>query len=202
MLRKYALILLLGCTATILAAQETPKIELFGGYNFTHVKLLGDHDPLTNGNGWTVSAAFNLNKWVGIVADGSGAYSSHPNSPIGIVCFPAITLCSVPADATHRKLHTYTIGPQFSYRTSSRFTPFAHILIGGGYVSITDTFPGGHVTEANGSHVLTLGGGVDYRLTDRVALRTQTDLQQSRFFDEHHDGFRLSTGLVFNFGKK
>ncbi len=176
MRRIYALIILLSCTATIIAAQETPKIELFGGYSFAHADIGGN----------------------------SGQES--PETVIVFVC---------PLDPTHcppalflgptnlrQEVHTYSIGPQLSYRTDSRFTPFAHALFGGGYASNTTTFSGGHSTEANGSHVITLGGGFDVRLTSLLALRTQSDYVRTRFFHQPHDGFRLSTGIVFRFGKK
>jgi len=123
-----------------MAAQETPKIELFGGYSFTRANLLGDKH--VNLNGWNASVAYNLNKWVGIVVDGSGAYRSRQVSPQTVIIF----VC--PIDPTHcppglvlgptnlhQEVHTYSIGPQFSYRTDSRFTPFAHVLFGGGYTS-------------------------------------------------------------------
>jgi hypothetical protein len=202
MRRIYVLIILLLCTATIMTAQETPKIELFGGYSFTRASLQGEH---TNLNGWNASVAYNLNKWVGIVVDGSGAYGSEQAAQpftVIFVCPADPASCpppfSVGASVLHHKLHTYSIGPQLSYRTDSRFTPFAHLLFGGGYTSNTQ----GHRTDANGSHVATLGGGFDVRLTSLLALRTQGDLLQTRFFQQPHYGFRVSTGMVFRFGKK
>ena len=59
MRKIYALIILLLCTATIMTAQETPKIELFGGYSFAHVNL---GEGRANVNGWNASVAYNLNK--------------------------------------------------------------------------------------------------------------------------------------------
>jgi len=50
--------------------------------------------------------------------------------------------------------------------------------------------------------VLTLGGGFDVRLNSLLALRTQADYLQTRFFHQPHDGLRVSTGVVFRFGKK
>ncbi|HYL92238.1 MAG TPA: hypothetical protein VEW69_03680 [Alphaproteobacteria bacterium] len=208
MRKIFALVFLLGSTATIMAAQEIPKIELFGGYNYTNSNAALTGRPVSF-NGWSSSVAFNFNKWVGMVADGGGAYRSEEVPPF-TVNFPCIinpTICpppfTIPGETRSQRLYTYSFGPRFSYRNDSRFTPFGHVLFGGGRV--TDSHKiigGGRFTEASGSHVLTLGGGVDYRLTNRLALRTQTDLQQSRFFSDLHDGFRLSTGLVFNFGKK
>jgi hypothetical protein len=108
----------------------------------------------------------------------------------------------VPGEHAHDQIHTYSIGPQFSYRTESRFTPFAHVLFGGGYASHRTDFGASRFSEANGSHVLTLGGGFDVRLNSLLALRTQTDLLQTHFFHNLHYGVRVSTGIVFRFGSK
>src|SRR5258708_30926682 len=133
MRRIYALIILLSCTATIIAAQETPKIELFGGYSFAHADIGGNSGRHSNVNGWNSSVAYNFNKWVGIVLDGSGHYRSRQESPETVIVF----VC--PLDPTHcppalflgptnlcQEVHTYSIGPQLPYRTTNRVTPFAH----------------------------------------------------------------------------
>jgi len=52
-------------------AQETPKVELFGGYSYFHNE--GGRET----HGWTGSVAVNLNRWFGLVADVSGHYYSR-----------------------------------------------------------------------------------------------------------------------------
>jgi hypothetical protein len=209
MRRIYALIILLLGTAPMMSAQETPKFEFFGGYSFAHADAGANAGRHANLNGWNSSVAYNFNKWIGIVLDGGGTYGSAQLSPatnIIFVCPTNPTNCppSIFFGPTtlHQQVHTYSIGPQLSYRTDSRFTPFAHVLFGGGYASNTTTFSGGHSTEANGSHVIISGGGFDVRLTSLLALRTQGDFLRTHFFHEPHDGFRVSTGIVFRFGKK
>src|SRR5260221_3582745 len=206
MRRIYALIILLLCTAAIMAAQETPKFELFGGYSFAHVNTganLGRHSNL---NGWNSSLAYNFNKWVGIVLDGSGTYRSGQLSPattIVFVCPGIVPTCPPPFNFgpvnQSEQVHTASIGPRFSYRSDSRFTPFGHILFGGGYASATT---GDHSTSGSGSRILTLGGGFDVRLNSLLSLRTQADYLQTRFFHLPHVRLRVSTGVVFRFGKE
>ncbi|MBZ5527096.1 MAG: porin family protein [Acidobacteriia bacterium] len=87
------------------AAQEYPKLEIFGGYQLTHL------EPSFNASGWNASFAGNANHWFGIAADFSGAYKSGA------------------------KLHTFMFGPVFSYRKNERITPFAHALLGGAVAS-------------------------------------------------------------------
>ncbi len=210
MRRIYALIILLLCTAAIMAAQETPKFELFGGYSFAHVNTganLGRHSNL---NGWNSSLAYNFNKWVGIVLDGNGTYRSGQLSPattIVFVCPGIVPTCPPPFNFgpvnLSEQVHTFSIGPRFSYRSNSRFTPFGHILLGGGYATSKTTFSeGDNSTSGSGSRILTLGGGFDVRLNSLLALRTQADYLQTRFSHQPHDGLRVSTGVVFRFGKK
>ena len=89
------------------AAQDHPKAEIFGGYQYTHL------EGGFNGNGWNLSAAGNLNHWFGVVADLSGAYDSGVHS------------------------HAFLFGPVVSYRKSDRLTPFAHVLFGDTRVTVS-----------------------------------------------------------------
>jgi len=46
-----------------------------------------------------------------------------------------------------------------------------------------------------------LGGGVDFALTDRIAIRPiQADYLMSRFLGTRQDNIRLSAGIVLRFG--
>jgi hypothetical protein len=62
--------LFLGLMSVMGFAQETPKPELFGGYQFTTL------DPSWNASGWNGSATLYLNRWLGVTGDFSGAYHS------------------------------------------------------------------------------------------------------------------------------
>jgi opacity protein-like surface antigen len=96
---------LLGFSCLPLAAQDYPKAELFGGYQFTHL------EPSLNANGWNASLTGNLNSWFGGNVDFSGAYKS------GV------------------KFHTFMFGPVVSLRKSELVTPFAHVLVGAARLS-------------------------------------------------------------------
>jgi hypothetical protein len=89
------------------AAQDYPKIELFGGYQYTHL------EGGFNGNGWNLSATGNLNHWFGVAADLSGAYDSGVHS------------------------HAFLFGPVVSYRKSDKLTPFAHVLLGDTRITVS-----------------------------------------------------------------
>lgn len=71
MMRKLiGVALFVGLFSLVVAAQETPRPEVFGGYQFTSL------DPSTNANGWNGSASMYLNHWFGVTGDVSGAYDS------------------------------------------------------------------------------------------------------------------------------
>src|SRR5271154_1561023 len=54
----------------VVAQLESSKVDVFGGYQFTH------HDPSLNLNGWNASLTGNVKPWFGITADFSGSYKN------------------------------------------------------------------------------------------------------------------------------
>jgi hypothetical protein len=71
MMRKFlGVALFVGLVSFMAAAQETPKAEVFGGYQFTHL------EPSTNANGWNGAVNYYFNNWLGVTGDFSGAYKS------------------------------------------------------------------------------------------------------------------------------
>ncbi len=100
MRRLILLSALMGFSCVPVAAQDYPKAELFGGYQYTHL------EPTLNANGWNASITGNVNSWLGGKVDFSGAYKS------GV------------------KFHTFMFGPVVAFRKSETVTPFAHVLVG------------------------------------------------------------------------
>jgi hypothetical protein len=47
-----------------------------------------------------------------------------------------------------------------------------------------------------------LGGGADYNLSERAAIRFEGTYLMTRFFDLRQDNVQFSTGLVIRFGRK
>jgi opacity protein-like surface antigen len=84
-------------------------------------------------------------------------------------------------------------GPRLSV-SLSKFTPFAHVLIGASHVK-TDRNGFGSDTSFGDA----LGGGLDYRLFHIIAWRFQGDYVHTRFFGTTQNNLRLSTGLVVVF---
>jgi opacity protein-like surface antigen len=184
MFKRFAIVVL-ACAALAIpaAAQNTPQAEIFGGYSYLRLNpgqgISGENIPA----GWHASVAGNVNDWFGIVGEISGHYKD-----IG----------GVSANA-----HAFTFGPRFSSRSNEKFTPFAHATFGGTRIGAG---LGGGASDT--AFTWTLGGGVDVKASDRVAVRiTQFDYVATRF-DVTGTGatwqhnFRWSAGVVLRVGSK
>ena len=165
-----ALILFFSVAAS---AQQTPKVELFGGYSH----LLADLNNTTfNLDGVHVSAAENINSWIGGVLD----FSSHFGSSAG----------------TNLNAQSIMYGPRFSYRKLKAVTPSAHALFGA--IRASAGFDG--ISKPSTRFTMGLGGELDIRLSDKVAFRViQADYMPTRFMNVRQDNIRISTGFVFRF---
>jgi hypothetical protein len=155
------------------AAQQTPRVELFGGYSYLSADL---NDTNFNLNGFHISAAENLNRWVGGVLD----FSTHYGTRAGL------------------NVNTQSImyGPRLSYRKSKVVTPSAHALFGA--VRGSAGFDG--ISKPDTHFGMALGGEIDVRINDRVAFRVfQADYLRTRFVGLRQDNIRVSTGIVFRF---
>jgi opacity protein-like surface antigen len=174
-------VLAFGATAV---AQETstPKYEVGLNYSWLHVNS-ANFDRQRTGNGGSGYFEYNLNRTLGLVADIGG----YANTRTGI----------------DDKLLTYMFGPRFNWRRA-RLTPYAQFLFGGAYVWNN---PAGVSTTQN-AFATAAGGGLDYRLTDRIAIKpiqveyVMTQIDSARGFGSHQNDVRYSAGVVLRFGEK
>jgi outer membrane immunogenic protein len=165
-------------------AQDVPKVDIFAGYSYVR------DNPSTSGvnsfslNGGSASIAYNVKSWLSGVAD-FGAY--HNGNILGT--------------GTDGTLSTYLFGPRVSYRHFGRVTPFGEVLFGVAHAGASITGTGG----SDNAFAMSLGGGVDYKLTDRFAIRPiKVDYLMTRFSEagtgnQTQNNLRVSTGIVFRF---
>ena len=174
---------LLGATAQ--AQEERKTIDVFAGYSYVRA------NPATSGssgfslNGGSASAAYNFNRWLSGVADFGGYHSSN--------------ILGSGVDGT---LSTYLFGPRVSYRHFGRVTPFGEVLFGVAHTgaSLLNT------TGSQNAFAMTVGGGIDYRLSSHFSLRpAKVDYLLTRFNEvtnnntQSQNNLRVSTGIVFRF---
>jgi hypothetical protein len=90
MMRRFIGVVILVCMISMLGmAQETPRPEIYGGYQFTST------DGGWHASGWNTAANMYITRWLGATADFSGVYHTGTN------------------------LYTYTFGPVVSTHKSS-----------------------------------------------------------------------------------
>jgi hypothetical protein len=148
--------------AGMAAAQDFPKIELFGGYSLFR---LGGADLEANvldqttvnlpntiyavsskwfKKGGTVSAVYNLKSYLGLelgyqynygnLLDIYGNYPTTSDVAAGNMTF-------VPANGRLRTTNLALLaGPRFAYRKYAKVTPFAHVLIGANRFRVKPSF--------------------------------------------------------------
>jgi hypothetical protein len=148
--------------------EPVPYIEISGTYSYVRIA-----STKSNYNGASMSFAVNPKPWLGIVGD-IGGY--HEATQQGF---------------ESNNLVTYLFGPRVSYRTESRITPFAQVLFGGAYSTMS-----GQTALA-----MTAGGGFDLKMAPHIAIRlAQAEYLMTRFGGSTQNNLRISTGLVFQFG--
>jgi opacity protein-like surface antigen len=175
MLTKLLLAGLLALLPCVAAAQDTPSLEVFGGYSYFRANP-GAGLTGTSANGWNGSATWNWNRRLGFKGDFDGHYCCNG-----------------------QKKHDFLFGPQFSFRHhGSKESPtniFFHALAGVSHASA--------VGVSDNDAAWALGGGADFDISGRFVLRLfQIDYVGTHFASATQHHLRYSGGVVMRFGKK
>jgi hypothetical protein len=187
----------LAVATTSCEAQD--KVELFGGYSYFRASIeVGQTGPLGPGtpcppncgtpphvaqnanlNGWEFSAQYKFLPFLGGVVDFNGTYGK--------------------LDGAGTREHTYLLGPQVSLPT--RFSPFAHALIGFARESQDPFLRGGfNDLGSSTSWASAIGGGLDWDLAPFVAVRVlQIDAVHTHLHGTSQNQPRVAAGVVFHF---
>ena len=174
-----AMALGMGSTAFAQDEASTPKYEIGVNYSWLYVNSSANDNQRT-GNGGSGYFEYNLNRSWGLVADVGGYANTRKDD----------------------RLMTYLFGPRYNFRFS-RWTPYAQALFGGAHLWNGPAY--GH--NENG-FAAAFGGGVDYRLTNHIALKpiqveyVLTRLDNPNTFGGHQNDIRYSAGVVFRLGSK
>lgn len=167
-------ILLLSLTAK---AQDTPQWEISGGYSYLGANYSGP-GPSFHLNGGYGAVDENLNSWLG----GRFEFNAWGGS------FQGVNL----------NAQTFTYGPVISFRRFDKLTPYVHaqfgaVHAGAGYLGISDSAF---------KFAMAPGGGINFRINDRIGVRGQADYLMTRFLDLRQDNLQFSGGVVFYIGRK
>jgi hypothetical protein len=171
--------------------QEYSKFDVFAGYSYVRANPSGATLPSFNMNGGEASLAYNANKWLSGVVDFAGYRTSQ--------------LTSLEPRDFKGNMYTYLFGPRISYRHMGRVTPFGQTLFGVAH-ALNGTYLNGKQTD----FAMSVGGGIDFRLSRRISIRpVQADYLLTHFNEfesfqfpttnSTQNNVRLSAGLVFHF---
>jgi opacity protein-like surface antigen len=157
-------------------AQQTPKVEVFGGYSNLEANFSGTR---FNMSGFNVAATENLNSWFGGTLDFSGHFGTE--------------------NGFKTNTESLAYGPAFAYRKAKVVVPFAHAMIG-----VTRGAPEYlNISQSEYRFDTLVGGGIDVKVASNLALRlVQADYLMTRFSGARQDNLRLSAGIVLLFGSK
>jgi opacity protein-like surface antigen len=212
-----SMIILLCATASALAQGTTsanyPKVEIFAGYS-----AQGDADAglitfgptasiggdYTTPIGFEASVIGNFSKYFGIKGD----FSAHINndSASGAVTFCNPT-CVTATQGFQLKTRVYNFlgGPEFKLRNHTRVTPFAYALAGAAHTTaeFTSTGPTLNVflKSSENGFAMALGGGLDFRVSKRVSIRSSMDYNPVWISDgsgDRRDLARFSLGVLIH----
>jgi hypothetical protein len=200
---RIALLVIILLSSACLMAQETPKVEVFGGYSLARINDQAVTEEEIIQNGWNAAVAVNIHKYLGVVSDFGGYYGTHRLPPFVALTCPTCPMTTPNPFQESTQFHTFMFGPQGSVRLQ-KFTPFAHALFGVAHEhgDLVPTAPFGSVSGTG--FAFALGGGLDTSLSHRFSFRVQADYMHfsSLFqFQPGQNNLRFSTGLVFRFGK-
>jgi opacity protein-like surface antigen len=170
--------------ATPAAAQDTPKVEISGGYNFFSGKASGDEDWEKFPKGWYADIAGNVTETIGIVGQVTGNYKTIEDSDGDF----------------DLKIHTYMFGVRGS--SPGRVRGFGQVLVGA--ANLKGSVPGFSATQTN--LAFQVGGGVTVLNTGNVGFRAGVDYLRIKgkddgevLGDDSVNGFRFNVGVVIGF---
>ena len=118
-MKRFWIIPMLAIFCYVAVAQEAPRAEVFGGYQYFRATSGINGVNNFNLNGWNASGSGYFNDYFGVKADFGGSYGTPTVAGIGVTT----------------RMHTYMFGPVVRYTNASKITPFAHVLFGGGHFS-------------------------------------------------------------------
>jgi hypothetical protein len=158
---------------------DVPRMEFSAGYSFMNTGTSG----LTNRenmSGVEGSVTYNLTRRYAAEANVGAYFKTLQITNLGTFGF-----------------HDYTAmgGGRVNIRKA-----FAHALVGLDHISGSNTFFAAGSSASDNALAAAVGGGVQWSISPRMALRTSGDYVVSRFEGLTQNNIRLSFGLVFQSG--
>lgn len=157
---------------------KTPEIDIFGGYSYLRFDATKLGFPsASNLNGGNVEIAVPVYQGFGIVADFSGHYSGDLQE------------------------YNFMIGGQYKFEVKG-FNVFGHAM-GGKARTRLNNIGTSQIEPSSLGGAAAIGGGIEFPWKEKILLRPiQADYLINGAFGDRFSNIRISSGLVFVFGKK
>jgi outer membrane protein with beta-barrel domain len=186
MFRKIALLLSLSLVLGFSAsAQDSPKADLYVGYQYTRQM-------------YTPGTSFNMNGGIGQIV----VYPTRWLGLVGEISGNAVGNIRAPFNGSGGTLYSYMGGARIAFRHGP-LQPYVQALAGAG--QLDSTLQARLTSPSSVAFAAAFGGGLDLRVTHHFAVRlVQGDYFLTRFTNPvnaafSQNNFRLSTGLVLRF---
>ena len=188
------MIFLIACCTSLSLGQTTdePKNEFFAGYSYNSadINTLTIDPRRTGQNGVNIAYKRNLNIHVGLKLDASAHFKRDSQQLSG------------GQFRSKRDQYYFLGGVEFKAPSDSRVTPFAQAMLGASLFRgfTTQTTPTGNAFTFDDatSFAMALGGGLDVRANDPIAIRLiQVDYAPTFFGSGRQNNIRISFGVIF-----
>jgi len=185
-------------------ARPYPRLELFAGGSYAEAGLFnaGHWAGLP---GWDASLGANLTRWLGFLVEAGQYFGTSKIPTVSPEPFPPCpnVFCpgTFPTFNVATREYNILFGVQFARRKYERWTPIGELLYGHQGTRGVATGGGATNTEIGTGRALVAGGGLDYKINQRFALRLKADYLQTQsqfptFAKKKQDNFRFSMGIV------
>jgi opacity protein-like surface antigen len=164
-----------------------PKFEVGGGFMYRNFDV--PFSPRANELGWFTTTDYNFANWLGFALDVDEGFTN--------------------ASETLPQMHHFTFlaGPQVYPLGHRRITPFAHALFGDSTIIFPNVkaFDSGQ-TLSDDKFAFAVGGGVDWALTHRIAIRLgEFDYERDKNFaggtpgNPAQNNYKYKGGVIVRF---
>jgi opacity protein-like surface antigen len=210
MRRSLVVVIMVLTFASMAAAQDLTKIELFGGYSVlifaskdvTRLQntVASEYGPLMNAyyskifkNGAAFSAVYNINENYGVEANAEYSNGNLLRADGRTVVLNADNTTTQALTDSRLRVTNFAcfIGPRYALRTNERITPFVHVMVGVNRFRTQPSLKIGGVDEtpllgvpSNHDDRLAVkgGAGFDVKVRKNIAIRAF----QADFFWANH----------------
>jgi hypothetical protein len=181
-----------------------PRFEIFAGGSYAETGFFN------TGNwaglyGWDSSLGVNATSWLGLIVEGGQYFGTSripTNSPDPFPkCPNAFCPSGSPTFNVDTREYNILFGAQFARRRYAHWTPLGEVLYG--HQGTRGEASGGGTTnvQVGTGPAIVAGGGLDYKINPRFALRFKADYFETAsqfpgFPKKRQDNFRFSVGLV------